>query len=91
MNKYQDICVLLVDAGASVRGPLLERISCPLDIALSMEAADIIEILSPDNSDDEDAFIEGFCQFTQSPLEESEKSQTEKHIDRSSKSFCSVL
>ena len=44
VNKYQDTCAFLVDAGASVRGPLFERISCPLDIALSMEAAEIIKI-----------------------------------------------
>ncbi len=52
--KNKAICQLLVKSRACSRGPLTTNIPSPLDIALKMELAEIVEILNPCVSDAED-------------------------------------
>ena len=50
----RDICQLLVNARASTRGPLFTNIPSPVAIAKKMDLPDLVNILSPTDSDDED-------------------------------------
>ena len=52
--KNKDICQLLVNSRACVRGPLFSSIPNPVAIALKMKLAEIVEILNPTLSDAED-------------------------------------
>ena len=52
--KSNEMCQLLVNSRASVRGPLFTNVPNPIAVAKKMELAEILEILDPTISDDED-------------------------------------
>ena len=58
--KNKEICELLVNSQASVRGPLFTNVPSPLVAALRMELAEIYEVLNPRDSDDEDDLIASY-------------------------------
>ena len=52
--KSNEMCQLLVNSRASVRGPLFTNVPNPIAVAKKMELAEILEILDPTISDNED-------------------------------------
>ena len=50
----KEICQLLVESRACVRGPLFTNILSPFAIASKMELNEIVEVLDPSKSDEED-------------------------------------
>lgn len=52
--KSEEICQLLVNSRACVRGPLFTNVPSPISIARKMELTEILEILNPSASDEED-------------------------------------
>ena len=55
IKKNKEICQLLVNSRASVRGPLFTNVPSPLTVAKRMELDEILEILDPTSSDEEDS------------------------------------
>lgn len=60
IKKNKQVCELLVNHRACVRGPLFTNIPCPLKIAEQMQLAEIYEVLNPQMSDNEDDDISGY-------------------------------
>ena len=60
IKKNKQVCELLVNHRASVRGPLFTNTPCPLKIAEQMQLAAIYEVLNPQTSDSEDDDISGY-------------------------------
>ena len=58
IQKSKEICQLLVNARASVRGPLFTNVPSPVSIAKNMDLAEILDILQPTRSDEEDADLQ---------------------------------
>ena len=52
--KNKDLCQLLVNTRASVRGPLFTNVPSPIAIARKMDLPEISDILDPTESDEED-------------------------------------
>ena len=52
--KSEKMCQLLVKSRACVRGPLFTNVPIPMAVAKKMELAEILEILNPTSSDEED-------------------------------------
>jgi hypothetical protein len=52
--KSKEMCQLLVKSRACVRGPLFTNVPSPMAVAKKMELAEILEILDPTSSDEED-------------------------------------
>ena len=58
IQKSKKICQLLVNARASVRGPLFTNVPSPVSIAKNMDLAEILDILQPTRSDEEHADLQ---------------------------------
>jgi len=92
--KSQEMCQLLVDSRASVRGPLFTNLPSPLAIAKKMELAEILEITDPTHSDDEDDDISYYNPGFQSAhrkVSESTSLEKSENCTRSSHGFIQVL
>lgn len=60
MVKNKEICQLLVNSQASVRGPLFTDVPSPLAVAMRMELTEIYEMFDPSVSDEEDDVIAAY-------------------------------
>jgi ankyrin repeat protein len=60
ITNNKEICKMLVNSQASVRGPLFTNIPSPLAVAMKMELEEIYELLDPSLSDQEDDDITSY-------------------------------
>ena len=60
ITNNKEICKMLVNSQASVRGPLFTNIPSPLAVAMKMELEEIYELLDPSLSDQEDDDIASY-------------------------------
>jgi hypothetical protein len=56
----KEICEMLINCGASVRGPLFVNVPSPLSMAEKMELEEICELMQPILSDEEDDIIASY-------------------------------
>ena len=90
IRKSQEMCQLLVDSRASVRGPLFTSVPSPVAVAKKMELVEILEILDSASSDDEDdqiSFYDLVFQSGHSEVSESTVAGTSQNCTRSSPGF----
>ena len=88
--KSQEMCELLVDSRASVRGPLFTSVPSPVALAKKMELVEILEILDSASSDDEDdqiSFYDLVFQSGDSGDSESTVAGVSQNCTRSSAGF----
>ena len=87
----KEICQLLVESRACVRGPLFTNIPSPFAVASKMELNEIVEVLDPSKSDEEDddiAFYDTvFKRSSQSVTSSSNKYNNVSKIERGSPGF----
>ena len=90
IRKSQEMCQLLVDSRASVRGPLFTSVPSPVAVAKKMKLVEILEILDSASSDDEDdqiSFYDPVFQSGHSEVSESTVAGTSQNCTRSSPGF----
>ena len=83
IKRNKEICQLLVNSRASVRGPLFTNVPSPLTVAKRMELDEILEILDPTSSDEEDSELSFY-----DPAFHSAHSKVDVHTTRDNGQAC---
>ncbi len=83
IKKNKEICQLLVNSRASVRGPLFTNVPSPLTVAKRMELDEILEILDPTSSYEEDSELSFY-----DPAFHSAHSKVDVHTTRDNGQAC---
>ena len=92
VKKNVQLCKLLVEHQASVRGPLFTNIPCPLKIAEQMQLAEIHELLNPQTSDSEDDDISSYDNsFKRGDTVSGEFMEPQRSVGRESAGFVTGL
>jgi hypothetical protein len=88
--KSEKMCQLLVKSRACVRGPLFTNVPIPMAVTKKMELAEILEILNPTSSDEEDDDLCSYdptFQSVQSQVSVATTKNNNKAFTRSSPGF----
>ena len=91
IGKSKEICQLLVNARASVRGPLFTNIPSPVSIASNMDLDEISDILQPTISDEEDTDLQLYDPIFSSSVSNINLPSTEKTSKTCKRSFPGFL
>ena len=86
------MCELFVRSDANARGPLYVEIPSPYDMARKLKNAELLKVLNPDESDEEDNFFSNydsalFRDSVQKKVCDEQDDDTKCAINRSSKGF----